>query len=177
MESLQGTSWSRRLVLCAIAVCLTIPVQAADKCAEVTWLPGQFEKRALSSVTSASSSASSVSSSAGATSTANATVPITISHLITDGNITAGQVNCRYTDTTEDMDINYYTCTALATKYGISVETFFLLNPDLKTDCSNVQADTDYCVQGCKIPSDQYYTGRLSLSVEKLTCDLQTNSH
>lgn len=155
MKSSQTTSRSRRLVFGVIAVCLTIPVQAADQCAPATWLPGQFEKRALSSVTSSAlSSASSVSSSAAATSTANATVPVTISPVITDGDIAAGQVNCRYTDSTEDMDINYYTCTALATKYGISVETFFLLNPDLKTDCSNIQPDTDYCVQGCKIPSD-----------------------
>lgn len=154
MRPLQATLWPRRLVLCAIAVCLSIPVQASTDCAPSTWLPGEFEKRAaLPTIMSASSSASSVPSSASATSTASAIVPVTISRVITDGDIPPGQVNCRYTDTTEDMDINYYTCTALAIKYDISVETFFLLNPDLKTDCSNIQPGTDYCVQGCKISS------------------------
>jgi hypothetical protein len=152
MKSLQAETWPRRPVLCVIAACLAIAVQASNECAPVTWLRGEFEKReALTSVTSVNSA----SSSAALASTASPR-PVTISPLLTTGPIPAGQVNCRYTVNTgeEDMDINYYTCTALATRYLIKVETFFVLNPGLKTDCSNIQPDTDYCVAGCKIPTD-----------------------
>lgn len=158
MKSSQRTTWSRHLVFCAIALYLTITVQAADQCAPSIWQPGQFEKRAFAAVTSTSpstssaSTSSSVSSSQSATPSANATiVPVTISPLITTGNITAGQVNCRYTANTEDLDINYYTCFALAVQYGITVETLFTLNPGLHPDCGNIQANTEYCVRGCKI--------------------------
>jgi hypothetical protein len=48
------------------------------------------------------------------------------------------------------MDINYYTCTELAQDYGISVAKFFKLNPKVLPDCSNIQANTDYCVAGCE---------------------------
>ncbi|KAK3933467.1 carbohydrate-binding module family 18 protein [Diplogelasinospora grovesii] len=120
MKPAQGTAWSRHLVFCAISLYLTTAVQASDDCAPSIWQPGQFEKRALNAATSAPASASSssgstgVSSSLSATPTANATVPVTISPLITTRNATAGQVNCRYTGSTEGMDINYYTYTALA---------------------------------------------------------------
>jgi hypothetical protein len=161
MKSPQETTWSRHLVFCAIALHLTITVQASNQCAPSIWQPGQFEKRALAAATATSTSTSSssgstgVSSSLGATPTANVTVPVTISPIITTGNVTAGQVNCRYTGSTADMDINYYTCTALAVQYGITIETFFTLNPELHPDCGNIQANTDYCVRGCKI---QIYT-------------------
>jgi hypothetical protein len=85
-------------------------------------------------------------------------VPVTISPLIASGDVAAGEVNCRYTGSTEDMDINYYTCTALAVRYGITIELFFLLNPELHPDCGNIQADTDYCVQGCKMQICLPYT-------------------
>ncbi|KAN0116990.1 carbohydrate-binding module family 18 [Hyaloscypha variabilis] len=103
-------------------------------------------RRQLSTPTpTASPNASiSVSSSSGAQPTAN----ITISPIITTGNISPGQVNCRYTGSTEGLDINYYTCTQLANQYGISIETFFTLNPGLHPDCGNIQPDTDYCVRG-----------------------------
>ncbi|PTB65069.1 carbohydrate-binding module family 18 protein [Trichoderma citrinoviride] len=68
--------------------------------------------------------------------------------VVSGGNVTTGTVNCRYAGNTEGMDINYYTCTALAVQYGISVDTFFMLNPDVNPDCSNIKADTDYCVSG-----------------------------
>lgn len=100
-------------------------------------------------------------------STANATTPlpqVTISPLITSGNISVGQVNCRYTANTAGMDINYYTCIQLADTYGISVEKFFMLNPSVLPDCSNIQANTDYCVARCKsIPLSA------SASLQKLT--------
>ncbi|KAH6619420.1 hypothetical protein B0J18DRAFT_492231 [Chaetomium sp. MPI-SDFR-AT-0129] len=67
--------------------------------------------------------------------------------LITTGNVTAGEVNCRYSATTGN-DVNYYTCTQLATKFGVSIDLFFTLNPTLERDCSNIQPNTEYCVDG-----------------------------
>jgi hypothetical protein len=75
---------------------------------------------------------------------------VTISPLVTSGDIGVGQVNCRYAANTEGMSINYYTCTELAQGYGIEVATFFKLNPTVLPDCSNIKANTDYCVAGCK---------------------------
>ncbi|KAK1989604.1 hypothetical protein LX36DRAFT_648975 [Colletotrichum falcatum] len=58
-----------------------------------------------------------------------------------------GEVNCRYASQT-GRDVNYYTCTQLAEKYEISVEKFFLINPTLEPDCSNIEPNTEYCVAG-----------------------------
>lgn len=172
----QRSAWSWYLVFCAIAFYQTITVRG--KCADVKWQPGQFEKRSLAAVIGTSTLDSSsrgstftISTSLDATPTANATVPVDISPLITTGNITAGQVNCRYAGSTEDMDINYYTCTALAIQYGISVENFFLLNPELQPDCGNIQPNTDYCVQGCKMDRylfDLYFSGMKKLTFDPL---------
>lgn len=43
----------------------------------------------------------------------------------------------------------------MATKYGITVDFFFTLNPTLELDCSNIQPKTEYCVDGCKLPLSQ----------------------
>ncbi|KAJ0382193.1 hypothetical protein COL922a_013062 [Colletotrichum nupharicola] len=64
-----------------------------------------------------------------------------------DTGIQPGDVNCRYSATTS-ATVNYYTCTQMATKYGITVDTFFTLNPTLELDCSNIQSKTEYCVDG-----------------------------
>jgi hypothetical protein len=74
-----------------------------------------------------------------------------IANLISTGNVTTGEVNCRYSTTTKS-DVNYYTCTQLATKYGVTIDLFFTLNPTLKPDCSNIQPNTAYCVDGCEFP-------------------------
>lgn len=154
MKSTQSTFWSRHLVLWAIALCLTATVRASDQCAPSIWQPGQFEGRLFVAATTSiptssfsSGASTGVSSSVGTTSSP---VPVVISPVVSGGNITAGTVNCRYAGSTEGMDINYYTCSALAAQYGISIETFFMLNPDLNPDCGNIKADTDYCVSGCK---------------------------
>lgn len=60
-----------------------------------------------------------------------------------------GEVNCRQKDTSPGS-VNYYTCTQMADKHDINVERFFLINPNLKKDCSNIQPKTKYCVDGCK---------------------------
>ncbi|KAI3316935.1 hypothetical protein HD806DRAFT_551279 [Xylariaceae sp. AK1471] len=144
MASIQDSSWLRPIVA----------VHAADECAPSVWQPGQFEKRAplitgssVSTITSSRAGSDSQSSSSFAA-IATTTPGVSVSPLVSAGDVAPGEVNCRYTTTTADVDINYYTCTALATKYGISVNTFFMLNPTVKPDCSNIQADTDYCVSG-----------------------------
>lgn len=71
-----------------------------------------------------------------------------------DTGIQPGDINCRYSATTS-ATVNYYTCTQTATKYGITVDDFFTLNPTLELDCSNIQPKTEYCVDGCKLPLSQ----------------------
>ncbi|KAH6609995.1 carbohydrate-binding module family 18 protein [Trichoderma cornu-damae] len=152
MKSPQRTFWSRYLVSWAIALCLTATVRASDQCAPSIWQPGQFEGRLfVAATTSTPTSSFSSGASTGASSSVGTTsspVPVVISPVVSGGNITAGTVNCRYAGSTEGMDISYYTCSALAAQYGISVDTFFMLNPDLDPDCGNIKADTDYCVSG-----------------------------
>jgi hypothetical protein len=62
-----------------------------------------------------------------------------------------GQVVCRYT-LTSPAEVNYYSCIELADRYDISIDKFFLLNPDLDQDCKTIKPNTDYCVAGCKFP-------------------------
>ncbi len=76
----------------------------------------------------------------------------TIPNLISTGNLTAGEVNCRFSATTGN-DVNYYTCTELATKYGATIDLFFILNPTLEPDCSNIQPNTPYYFAGCEFPN------------------------
>ncbi|KAH4376940.1 hypothetical protein HBH99_208780 [Parastagonospora nodorum] len=61
--------------------------------------------------------------------------------------VAPGEVNCRYT-TTSSASVNYYTCTELADWYYITVEQFFLWNPTVNKECSNVKPNTEYCVDG-----------------------------
>jgi hypothetical protein len=63
--------------------------------------------------------------------------------------IQPGEINCRHWGMTYD-EVDGTTCVKLARKYEITREHFFLLNPSLQKDCSNVQANVMYCVAGCK---------------------------
>lgn len=144
------SAWSSSLVFSTIVCYLASTVQAGDTCAPSIWQPGQFERRQLATPTSTSSGSSQTFTSSTSSLDAQPTGNVTISPIITTGNITAGQVNCRYSGSTEGLDISYYTCMQLANQYGISIETFFTLNPGLHPDCGNIQPDTDYCVRGCK---------------------------
>jgi hypothetical protein len=62
-----------------------------------------------------------------------------------------GDINCRAWMGTWD-DVNYFTCKRMADSWGLSIAGFFKMNPTLKTDCSNIQPNTQYCVQACKFP-------------------------
>jgi hypothetical protein len=64
----------------------------------------------------------------------------------------SAEVRYRY-NTTASPDVSYYTCTELATKYDISLEKFFLLNPLLDPDCTRIQAGEQYCVSDNVVPT------------------------
>lgn len=98
---------------------------AADECQPATW------------------------SKAGLRATPSPKMMVTSVSRIVLGTAKPGEVNCRYASQT-GSDVNYYTCTQLAERYEISVEEFFLINPMLEPDCSNIEPSTEYCVDGCK---------------------------
>ncbi|KAF2024260.1 hypothetical protein EK21DRAFT_24363, partial [Setomelanomma holmii] len=61
--------------------------------------------------------------------------------------VAPGEVSCRYTATT-GANVNYYTCKELADWYYITVDNFFLWNPTIDRECSNVKPNTEYYVDG-----------------------------
>ncbi|KAF8847604.1 hypothetical protein BDZ45DRAFT_607227 [Acephala macrosclerotiorum] len=125
---------SLKLLSLAILLAPISSVLASNDCAASTWSKAGLKIRQASTSTTSTSSASAATSS-------------TATDIISVGNVTAGQVNCRYSGTT-DSDVNYYTCTLLSQFYGISNQVFFTLNPGLALDCSNIQPNTPYCVSG-----------------------------
>ncbi|OAQ77785.1 CFEM domain-containing protein [Purpureocillium lilacinum] len=92
----------------------------------------------------------------------------------------AGEVNCRQ-QSTSPSSVNYYTCTEMADEHDISVETFFVINPKLKKDCSDIQPNTKYCVNGFIEPL-RAYDGKCGppnnnatcLGTQKQCCNSQT---
>ncbi|ODA82688.1 hypothetical protein RJ55_01196 [Drechmeria coniospora] len=151
MKLPQRASWTRHFVSLAVVLCLAGVVQASNDCAPSVWQPGQFtdmkfKRQAAATTSSLNTGTGTVSPSSVAVT--SIPVPVSMSPLLSGGNVTTGKINCRYTTNTKGMDINYYTCTALANRYHISVEKFFQLNPTVHANCGNIQADTDYCVAG-----------------------------
>ncbi|KAF6817712.1 hypothetical protein CMUS01_12043 [Colletotrichum musicola] len=61
--------------------------------------------------------------------------------------ILPGDVVCRAWGET-DEEVNHHTCTDLAEFYWMDVAKLFKLNPILKTDCSSIQPNTEYCTDG-----------------------------
>lgn len=61
-----------------------------------------------------------------------------------------GEIVCRSNGTSSAV-VGYYSCKEMADFYLISVESFFMLNPLLKDDCSNIEPATSYCVAGCAL--------------------------
>ncbi len=60
-----------------------------------------------------------------------------------------GDLECQlYTST--DQEVNYFTCTEIAQYGRISNDEFFLWNPELKPDCSNIKSWSWYCIAGGK---------------------------
>ena len=147
-QPLQKVSWSwmKQAVAAGAVLCLAGNVQASSECAPTVWESGEHSnlKSQLGTAISSPSGADATSPLATVTGTGTGTangssglvaspstavVPVSISSLLCSGNVTAGEINCRYTTNTEDMELNYHTCTALANKYGITIEKFFKLNP------------------------------------------------
>ncbi|KAL0934897.1 uncharacterized protein CTRU02_209488 [Colletotrichum truncatum] len=62
-----------------------------------------------------------------------------------------GDIVCRSNGTSRAV-VGYYSCKEMADFYLISVERFFMLNPLLKEDCSNIEPNKPYCVAGFKQP-------------------------
>ncbi|KAH6692750.1 hypothetical protein BKA61DRAFT_499618, partial [Leptodontidium sp. MPI-SDFR-AT-0119] len=172
MKSYHGTGWTPCFIICTILICLIVTTQASNECAPSQWPVGDYQRRDLTSSGSTPTASSSTNpSSSGSSSAAHptGTGSNVISPLITTGDITAGEVNCRYTGSTAKLSINYYTCTLLANKYGITVEKNFTLNPSLHLDCGNIKADTEYCVSGFIEPV-RAVAGRCGPSFNNATC-------
>lgn len=69
--------------------------------------------------------------------------------MIRKGNLSPGDVHCRYATMTEET-VNYHTRAKLMEKYRITNDIFFTLNPSLSRDCSNIRPKAAYCVRGCE---------------------------
>ncbi|RWA04450.1 hypothetical protein EKO27_g10654 [Xylaria grammica] len=89
-------------------------------------------------------------------------------HVLKSGPAVTGDIVCRYPGRTY-ADVNYYTCTELADKYGISLEKFFMLNPELDPDCGNIKPYTIYCVSGFIEPL-RAYDGKCGPPNNNATC-------
>lgn len=77
-----------------------------------------------------------------------------LSFVLLAGLPVSAEVRCRYNVTAPDK-VSYYTCTELATRYSISLETFLLLNPLIDPDCTSIQAGESYCVAGSVVPTTE----------------------
>ena len=60
-----------------------------------------------------------------------------------------GDVVCYSYSRTYDK-VNYFSCQELADYHDLYVEEFFMWNPEIKPDCSNIRPYTFYCIGGCK---------------------------
>ncbi|KAH8812141.1 hypothetical protein F5884DRAFT_877588 [Xylogone sp. PMI_703] len=126
MKFCQGQTQSLQLLSFTFFLLSLLSAVAADDCQPSTWAAGAVRLRAAPTPTVTFNKSASVASM---------------------GDAQPGQINCRYWGSTY-TDVNYYTCTQLADKYGITIDQFFMLNPELDPDCSNIQQNTDYCVDG-----------------------------
>lgn len=59
----------------------------------------------------------------------------------------AGDLHCREWSWPQ-KEVNYRTCAEIADYYDITIEDFFFLNPELKSDCSDIRTGYEYCVRG-----------------------------
>ncbi|OTA97428.1 carbohydrate-binding module family 18 protein [Hypoxylon sp. CO27-5] len=110
-----------------------LSIVAADDCKPSTWTAATLRTGATPSIV--------------ANTTIKSWIRFKSASVAAIGSVKPGEVNCRYWGGTYE-DVNYYTCTQLANKYDITIEKFFILNPDLDPDCGNIQPNTDYCVDG-----------------------------
>jgi hypothetical protein len=119
-------------------------INASNTCQPVTWADNLARRDTITSIVGNSTAAPT-----STTSSVITTPTLDILGSISTGDVQPGAINCRYAANTYD-DANYYTCTSMADKYEISLDTFFALNPTLNPDCGNIQKNTIYCVSGCE---------------------------
>ncbi|KAF1817734.1 carbohydrate-binding module family 18 protein [Dissoconium aciculare CBS 342.82] len=77
--------------------------------------------------------------------------PATFNNKRSSIGISANNVNCRYTTMTSKL-VSEFTCSEIVQKYQIALRDFHALNPEIGSDCKNVQPDTAYCVFGFMEP-------------------------
>jgi hypothetical protein len=142
MKFFRGQTWSPNFLSLTLFLLSISTVNASDQCQPATWSKANL-RRAVATSTITFNAATNTTSSIISTATPN------ITSIISNGNTQPGQINCRYSASTYS-DVNYYTCTQLADRYGITIQAFFTLNPELDLDCSNIQPNSVYCVAGCK---------------------------
>jgi hypothetical protein len=61
-----------------------------------------------------------------------------------------GEISCRNWGPTCDV-ADPWSCHQLAEDYGITIEKFWELNPQLAPDCQGIATYTEYCVAGCQL--------------------------
>lgn len=111
---------------------------AADQCAPSTWV-GNLRLAAPKATAASRASAEILQA-----------IAATDERLLASGeDVAPGQIRCRFTTVT-GAEVNYYTCARTAQKYGITVEKFFEINPQVTPDCGNIAPRTVYCVDGCE---------------------------
>ena len=162
MKFFRGQTRSPNFLSFTLFLLSIFTVNASNQCQPATWSKANLRRAVTTSTTT--SNATTTTSSTISTATSN------ITSIISTGNVQPGQINCRYSASTYS-DVNYYTCTQLADRYGITVQAFFTLNPKLDLDCSNIQPNSEYCIAGCKYPNNSIY------GLQKLINESHMNSH
>lgn len=60
-------------------------------------------------------------------------------------------------------EVLQYTCTKLENKYGVTIQSAFILNPNLTLNRENVQPNTKYCLVGCKLYKGKFSYQKMNL--------------
>ncbi|KAL7624110.1 hypothetical protein AAE478_005667 [Parahypoxylon ruwenzoriense] len=91
-----------------------------------------------------------------------------------------GEIVCRYHGKT-GATVNYYSCMELADRYDTLLDDFFMLNPEIDEDCTNIQPNTEYCVKGYIKPPvatdglcGPQHNNATCLGTEKQCCNSET---
>ncbi|KAK2025679.1 hypothetical protein LX32DRAFT_596242 [Colletotrichum zoysiae] len=87
---------------------------------------------------------------------------------VTTINVNPGEINCRYS-TVSPAVVTRYTCEILTEYYQLPHDDFFVLNPGLNKNCSNIKPQTEYCVAGFIEPL-RAFDGRCGPPHKNATC-------
>ncbi|KAH7245072.1 hypothetical protein BKA59DRAFT_454143 [Fusarium tricinctum] len=81
---------------------------------------------------------------------------------------TSSGINCRMSEVTGSK-VDAEACASMATKWDITVEKFYELNPRLNNDCKNIVPNIRYCVDGFPEPL-RAHDGKCGPSHNDATC-------